>query len=118
MPGGPRGYCQYYKETFGPVAAIYAALTPDQAANLDRDFLSFATQNNLGPAGGPAEWDYQYIRVIAHPAGHQGQTDLSGRVLLTTACPDDLPRPPAPAAAREVRHTTHSAPGEWVYRRM
>jgi hypothetical protein len=68
VPGGPRGYCQYYKETFGPVAAIYAALTPPQAADLDRDFLSFATQNNTGPAGGPAELDFQYIRVIAHPA--------------------------------------------------
>jgi ubiquinone/menaquinone biosynthesis C-methylase UbiE len=66
IPGGPREYCQYYKETFGPVAAIYAALTPQQAAALDRDFLSFATQNNTGPAGGPAELDYQYIRVIAH----------------------------------------------------
>src|SRR5215510_9849522 len=65
VPGGPRGYCQYYKETFGPVAAIYAALTPQQAAALDRDFLSFATQNNTGPAGGPAELDFQYIRVIA-----------------------------------------------------
>jgi len=66
VPGGPRGYCQYYKETFGPAAAIYAALTPQQAAALDRDFLSFATQNNTGPAGGPAELDFQYIRVIAH----------------------------------------------------
>jgi hypothetical protein len=68
MPGGPRGYCQYYKETFGPVAAIYATLTPQQAAVLDRDFLSFATQNNTGPTGGPAELDYQYIRVIARRA--------------------------------------------------
>ena len=65
MPGGPRAYCQYYKETFGPVAAIYAALTPQRAAALDRDFLSFASQYNTGPAGGPAELDYQYLRVIA-----------------------------------------------------
>jgi SAM-dependent methyltransferase len=65
VPGGPRGYCEYYKQTFGPVAAIYAALTPGQAAALDRDFLSFATRNNTGPAGGPAELDYQYVRVIA-----------------------------------------------------
>ena len=72
IPGGPRGYCQYYKETFGPAAAIYAALTPQQAAALDRDFLSFATQNNTGPAGGPAELDYQYIRVIAHASSSKG----------------------------------------------
>jgi len=66
IPGGPRGYCQYYKETFGPVAAIYAELTPNEAAALDHDFLSFATKNNTGPPDGPAELDYQYIRVIAH----------------------------------------------------
>jgi SAM-dependent methyltransferase len=65
VPGGPRGYCEYYKQTFGPVAAIYAALTPGQAAALDRDFVSFATRNNTGPAGGPAELHFQYIRVIA-----------------------------------------------------
>jgi SAM-dependent methyltransferase len=119
VPGGPRGYCQYYKETFGPVAAIYAALTPGQAAGLDRDFLSFATQNNTGPAGGPAELDYQYVRVIAHSAGHQGQANLSGRILLTTRCPDD-PRtatravvPPARCGTPPIRH-----PREWVYRRM
>ena len=64
VPGGPPGYCQYYKQTFGPVAAIYAALTPRQAAALDRDFLAFAARNNTGPAGGPAELHYQYVRVI------------------------------------------------------
>ncbi len=64
VPGGPPGYCQYYKQTFGPVAAIYAALPPGQAAALDRDFLAFAAHNNTGPAGGAAELDYQYIRVI------------------------------------------------------
>ncbi len=64
VPGGPPGYCQYYKQTFGPVAAIYAALTPGQAAALDRDFLAFAARNNTGPAGGPAELDYRYVRVI------------------------------------------------------
>ena len=74
VPGGPRGYCQYYKETFGPVAAVYASLTPRQAADLDRDFLSFATRNNAGPAGGAAELDYQYIRVIAQPVpGERGR---------------------------------------------
>jgi len=68
VPGGPAGYCEYYKQTFGPVAAIYAALTAEQAAALDRAFLSFAAQNNTGPAGGPAELDYQYVRVIARTA--------------------------------------------------
>ena len=65
VPGGPRGYREYYKETFGPVAAIYATLTAEQAAALDRDFLSFAAQHNTGPPGGPAELAYQYVLVIA-----------------------------------------------------
>jgi 2-polyprenyl-6-hydroxyphenyl methylase/3-demethylubiquinone-9 3-methyltransferase len=68
VPGGPAGYCDYYKQTFGPVVAIYAALTADQAATLDREFLAFATRNNTGPAGGPAELHFQYIRVIARTA--------------------------------------------------
>jgi ubiquinone/menaquinone biosynthesis C-methylase UbiE len=65
VPGGPLGYCEYYKQFFGPVAATYAALPAEQAAALDREFLAFAVQNNTGPAGGPAELDYQYVRVIA-----------------------------------------------------
>ena len=65
VPGGPAGYCAYYKQTFGPVAATYATLSPARAAALDRDFLAFATRHNTGPAGGPAELDYQYLRVIA-----------------------------------------------------
>lgn len=70
VSGGPAGYCEYYKQTFGPVVAIYAALTADQAAALDRAFRTFAAQNNTGPAGGPAELHYQYLRVIARTAAH------------------------------------------------
>ena len=65
VPGGPLGYCEYYKQFFGPVAATYAALPAEQAAALDRDFLSFAAKNNTGPENGPAELRYQYVRVIA-----------------------------------------------------
>ena len=65
VPGGPLGYCEYYKQYFGPVAATYAELPAEQAAALDREFLAFAVHNNTGPAGGPAELDYQYVRVIA-----------------------------------------------------
>jgi ubiquinone/menaquinone biosynthesis C-methylase UbiE len=68
VPGGPLGYCEYYKQFFGPVAATYAALPAEQAAALDRDFLSFAAKNNTGPENGPAELHYQYVRVIAHTA--------------------------------------------------
>ena len=70
VPSGPAGYCHYYKQTFGPAVAIYATLTPARAAALDRDFLAFATQHNTGPAGGPAELDYAYVRVIARTHSH------------------------------------------------
>jgi SAM-dependent methyltransferase len=65
VPGGPAGYCAYYKQAFGPVAATYAPLTPARAAALDRDFLAFATRHNTGTQDGPAELDYQYLRIIA-----------------------------------------------------
>ncbi len=63
----PRDYCDFFKETFGPVVAVYAALErePGRAATLDREFLEFATRSNRGTAGGPAEYRYEYLLVIA-----------------------------------------------------
>jgi hypothetical protein len=57
----PRAYCDLFRETFGPVAAIYAGLAgqPDRLAALDRDFLDFAKRANTGPRGGPAEYPYE-----------------------------------------------------------
>ena len=54
----PAGYCEFFKDTFGPVVGLYAALAdaPDRVAALDRDFLEFATRANQGPPGGPAEY--------------------------------------------------------------
>jgi ubiquinone/menaquinone biosynthesis C-methylase UbiE len=66
IPGGPAGYCEYYKRTFGPVIATYAALSgPDERAELDRSFLEFATRANRGPANGPAELWFEYLLVVA-----------------------------------------------------
>ena len=63
----PRDYCELFKQTFGPVAAIYASLVdqPERAAALDRDFLDLATQANRGEPGGPAEYLYDYLLVVA-----------------------------------------------------
>ena len=63
----PRAYCELFKRTFGPVAAIYASLAdqPERTSALDRDFLDFATRANHGPAGGPAEYPYGYVVVVA-----------------------------------------------------
>ena len=63
----PRDYCELFKRTFGPVAAIYASLVdqPGRAAALDRDFLELATHANRGAPGGDAEYPYDYLLVVA-----------------------------------------------------
>jgi 2-polyprenyl-6-hydroxyphenyl methylase/3-demethylubiquinone-9 3-methyltransferase len=63
----PRGYRELFKQTFGPVVATYASLAhdPDRAAALDRDFLDFAARSNRGASGGPAEYPYEYLLVLA-----------------------------------------------------
>jgi ubiquinone/menaquinone biosynthesis C-methylase UbiE len=63
----PRDYRELFKQTFGPVVAIYASLAeePERAAALDRDFLEFATRANSGPPHGPAEYRYEYLLVVA-----------------------------------------------------
>jgi len=63
----PRDYRELFKQTFGPVVASYASLAddPDRAAALDRDLLDFATRSNRGASGGPAEYPYEYLLVLA-----------------------------------------------------
>ena len=65
-PGGPAAYCEFFKQTFGPVIGLYASLEdqPDRADALDREFLDFATRANQGPSGGPAEYSYEYLLVV------------------------------------------------------
>jgi ubiquinone/menaquinone biosynthesis C-methylase UbiE len=64
---GPAGYCELFKAHYGPVVGLYAQLAdePERAAALDRDFLAFATRANQGPPGGPAEYPYEYLLVVA-----------------------------------------------------
>jgi ubiquinone/menaquinone biosynthesis C-methylase UbiE len=61
-------YCEFFKETFGPVIAVYASLAddPNRSADLERAFLEFASRSNRGAPGGPAEYPYEYLLVIAH----------------------------------------------------
>lgn len=63
--GGPREYCDFYRETFGPVVAAYAAARPDRVADLDREFLAFAARLNQGSDEGPSEYPYEYLLVVA-----------------------------------------------------
>jgi ubiquinone/menaquinone biosynthesis C-methylase UbiE len=66
-PGDAAAYREFFKQTFGPVIALYAGLAdePDRVEALDRDFLAFATREDQGPPGGPAEYAYEYLLVIA-----------------------------------------------------
>jgi len=61
--GGPREYCDFYRETFGPAVAAYS--DPGRAAAVDRDFLAFATQTNRGAEAGPSEYHYGYLLLVA-----------------------------------------------------
>ena len=63
----PHDYRELIKQTFGPVIAIYASLAaePERALALDRDFLEFATRANRRVPGGPAEYPYEYLLVVA-----------------------------------------------------
>lgn len=63
----PHDYREFFKETFGPVVAVYKSLAGEleREAALDRDFLDFADRTNTGPSGGPAEYRYEYLQVVA-----------------------------------------------------
>ncbi len=63
----PREYVELFDETFGPVIAMRAFLAgqPERAAALDRESLEFAERMNRGAPGGPAEYPYEYLLVVA-----------------------------------------------------
>jgi ubiquinone/menaquinone biosynthesis C-methylase UbiE len=61
----PRAYRDLFLETFGPAVATRAALDDEGTAAFDRDLLAFAERANGGPPGGPAEYRYAYLLVIA-----------------------------------------------------
>jgi hypothetical protein len=67
VPGGPIEYCEFYKQTFGPVIAAFASVEddPERSAALDREFLDFATNANAGPPEGPTELRFEYLLVLA-----------------------------------------------------
>jgi ubiquinone/menaquinone biosynthesis C-methylase UbiE len=61
----PLAYRELFKQTFGPVVAVYAALSEERAAALDRELLALLEDVNQGPPGGPAEYPYEYLLVVA-----------------------------------------------------
>jgi hypothetical protein len=68
-------YVALFEETFGPLVALRALLAgqPDRRAALDREFGEFAVHANRGAPGGPAEYPYEYLLVVARTRGREGR---------------------------------------------
>lgn len=66
-PEGPAAYVELFKQTFGPVVALYSLLAtePDRLAALDAEFHDFARRSNQGEPGGAAAYPYEYLLVVA-----------------------------------------------------
>lgn len=66
-PGSARDYAEFFKETFGPVVAIYGLLAtePERLATLDAEFLEFAERANTAGQDSRAEYEYEYLLAVA-----------------------------------------------------
>jgi hypothetical protein len=66
----PHDYVDFYKETFGPIVAVFASLAdePKRAATLDRELLELATRWNSGTPE-TAEYRYDYLLTVARTRG-------------------------------------------------
>lgn len=64
---GPDGYRRLFERTFGPLIALREMLAkePERLASFDREFREFTIHGNHGSPGGPAEYPYSYLLVIA-----------------------------------------------------
>src|SRR5262245_25882695 len=62
----PREYFELFKQSFGPMVAIYAGLSdqPSKAAELDEAFLQFIARWNRR-LDGTVEIPYEYLLVVA-----------------------------------------------------
>jgi ubiquinone/menaquinone biosynthesis C-methylase UbiE len=63
----PAAYRELFETTFGPVIALRSALAddPERAAALDHDLAEFVVSANRAAPGGPAEYPYEYLLVVA-----------------------------------------------------
>jgi ubiquinone/menaquinone biosynthesis C-methylase UbiE len=63
----PLEFREYWKRTYGPTIAVYAAnaADPERVAALDSAFLEVLESWNVAPVGRPARWEAQYLLVTA-----------------------------------------------------
>src|SRR5262245_43261977 len=66
-PGDTDDYVAFFQDTFGPLVGLRGLLgaEPGRLAALDEDFSAFAERANSGPPGGPAQYEYEYLLVVA-----------------------------------------------------
>ncbi len=66
-PDGPDAYVELFTTTFGPVIGVRRLMEsePDRLAKFDLEFARFARECNQGEAGGPAEYPYDYLVIVA-----------------------------------------------------
>jgi ubiquinone/menaquinone biosynthesis C-methylase UbiE len=71
VPGTPAEFCDFYRQTFGPVIAAFASVEndPQQSAALEREFLAFVKKANAGPPDGRTELHFEYLLVLARNRG-------------------------------------------------
>ncbi len=65
--GGPQAFLDFYKQTFGPMVAVYAALDEPGRAELDRAALAFVRRWDRG-RDGKAELPVEYLLTVARRA--------------------------------------------------
>lgn len=71
VPGTPADFCNFYRQTFGPVIAAFASVEddPERSAALEREFLDFVKGANAGSVDGPTELRFEYLLVLARTQG-------------------------------------------------
>ncbi|MCM3884280.1 class I SAM-dependent methyltransferase [Frankia sp. R82] len=67
--GSPAQWCALYRESFAPVVEAYERIgpVPKRVAALDAALLRFATDEYLGPLGGPGRYEFEYLLLLAEP---------------------------------------------------
>lgn len=63
----PAAYLELFRTTFGPVVALREALAadPERRADFDRELHEFTIRANRGAPGGPAEYPFDYLLIVA-----------------------------------------------------
>ena len=60
----PTAYCELFNQTFGPIVMLRASLG-ERTADFDHEFLRYASRSNRSAPGTAAEYEYEYLLVIA-----------------------------------------------------